>query len=125
MAGREAVPSRMGGINSLFSTINLLVYFHTGGGGCRLDEVTSSNSVYQVLKGKISPVDLAHCLHFEHQDIENLKEDTRRTTDLLSAVLDKWFKGSPPPACWETIVDAVKCTNDKRLASEIERQHTF
>lgn len=109
--------------NSILSEINLLDYF-LAAGGCRLPEVTRSNKVYQELKGKVDPKELARCLEFEPQDIEDLRDATKSNKDLLSGVLDMWFKGSEPPVCWETIVEAVKCVGNKRLASEIERQHS-
>ena len=79
----------------------------------------------QVLREKTDPVELAQCLSFEHHEIENLKDENRKNTALLGAILDQWFKHSRPPVCWETIVDAVKCTGDVNLASKIERQHTY
>ena len=69
-------------------------------------------------------MELARCLDFEPQEIEDLKDSTKCNLGLLSGVLDKWFKGSEGPVCWETIVAAVKCTGNKRLASEIEQQCT-
>ena len=112
-------------INFVLSAIEHRRRTPTMAPGCLRGEIHSSDAkdLYILLKGKVDPGNLGLCLRLSHQDIENLKDETRKNNDLLSAVLNKWFIGSAPPVCWETFIEAVRCADNVRLASELKEQH--
>ena len=96
---------------------------HKGRRKCVRGEIADANDLFILLKDKVNPKDLGHCLKLPYQTMEDLDDEKRKTSHLLRALLDKWFRGSDPPVCWEDIIAAVRCTGDNRLASELEEQH--
>ena len=52
-------------------------------------------------------------------ELDMLKEDNT----LLNAIVKTWYNKTPPPACWETIHDALVELPNRPLANKVKQKY--
>ena len=94
--------------------------------GChRIDQ---STEVYLYLKQEdfsmINTKDFGLLLTLTNAELDNLKDESgARGAEFLNKVLDLWYKKAKPPACWETIHDALWKLPNRPLAYKVKQEY--
>ena len=56
-------------------------------------------------------------------ELEMLKEESReKSTEFFSKVVESWYKQISPPACWETIHNALCELPNRPLAKKVKQK---
>ena len=63
-------------------------------------------------------------LKLTNSELENLKDESGgKSAEFLNKVVDMWYKNTKPPACWETIYDALVKLRNLPLAEKVKQEY--
>ena len=91
-------------------------------------KIHQSTDVYLYLKQEDFSItntkDFGLLLKLTNSELDNLKDESGgRGTEFLNKVLDLWYKKLKPPACWETIHDALSKLPNRPLAYKVKQEY--
>ena len=63
-------------------------------------------------------------LKLTNSELDNLKDESGgKGAEFLNKVVDLWYKKTKPPACWETIYDALWNLPNLPLAYKVKQEY--
>ena len=91
-------------------------------------KIDQSTDVYLYLKQEdfsiTSTKEFGLYLKLTNSELDNLKDESGgKGAEFLNKVVDMWYKKAPPPACWETIYDALWKVPNRPLANKVKKEY--
>ena len=71
-----------------------------------------------------SAMEFGLLLGLSNPDLDTLKEDSGgKSIPFLNKIVGSWYNKTPPPACWETIHDALWQLPNRPLADKVKQKY--